>query len=110
MIIYIKNNYTKDNLVPKSLFSIKLLEDKNERIKLYLKESLLIASLYTIISNVLKILELNIFVIQFYLIPIRSVNDIVITFITYLLLTILTFIIELGFGEYIYKKGNDHGR
>lgn len=108
-LIYIKDNYVKED-IPKSLFNIKLMDIKSKRIKLYIQESIVIGSIYIIITNIFKVLSLDILVVNIDLISNRSVNDIVISFITYLLLTILTFIIELGFGEYIYKRVDKYGR
>lgn len=104
-VVNIKDGINKEPAIAKSLFNIKLDDKLSKRLKLYLKESIVIGSLYIILVNIFKVLELEILVINIYLLPIRSVNDLVISGITYLLITFITFIIELGFGEYIYKKG-----
>lgn len=103
-LIFIKNNYTIDETTPKSLFCIELKDNLKDRILLYIKESLMIGSIYILITNIFKVIDFDMLVINYELLSNRCVNDFVISIITYLLLSILTFIIELGFGEYIWKK------
>lgn len=108
-IKFLRRRYTKIEDVPKSLFNVELSDDKYDRRKLYLVESMLVSSIYITLINIFKILELNILVINIYIFDSKSVNEFVISLVSYLLLTVLTFIIELGFGEYMIKRGHDHG-
>ena len=108
--IYIFKRFTKEDLNNKSLFNIELSNDKQKRIKIYLIESSLVSSLYILLTNICRILEYDILVINVYLTESKSVNLLIIILISYLLLFLLTFIIELAFGEYIIKRGTEDGR
>lgn len=101
--------YSKEEKV-KSLFNIELSNDKKKRLTTYLIESSLVSALYILITNICRIFEYDILVINVYLFEIKNVNTLFIIIISYLLLLLFTFIIELGFGEYMIKRGNDNGR
>ena len=90
--------------------NIELSNDKKKRFTTYLIESSLVSALYILITNICRIFEYDILVINVYLFEIKSVNTLFIIIISYLLLLLFTFIIELGFGEYMIKRGNDNGR
>lgn len=107
---YITKRFNKDNIVPKSLFNVELLKEKKIRVYTYLIESSLVASLYILVTNIFRIFEYDMLVINIYLFASKSVNSLIIIIISYLLLLILTFIIELAFGEYIVKRGIEDGR
>lgn len=107
---YIIKRFNKDNIVPKSLFNVELLKEKKLRVYTYLIESSLVASLYILVTNIFRIFEYDMLVINIYLFASKSVNSLIIIIISYLLLLILTFIIELAFGEYIVKRGIEDGR
>lgn len=106
-IKYLSRRYFKIADNKKSLFNIVLSDEPWERRNIYLVESSLVASLYITIINIFKILELDIFIINIYLFNNKSINDLVISGISYILLIILTFIIELCFGEYLMKKNDE---
>lgn len=107
--IYIIKQYeiskSIDDEEPRSLFGIILDQDiKKERIKDYLIESNLIAAAYLAFNIICKLFELNDFIINITLFDNKSVNDFVILTTIYLQLMISSFIIEIGFGEYMIKK------
>lgn len=106
---HIIKHYSKEERI-KSLFNIELSSNKKSRIKTYLIESSLVSSIYILITNICRIFEIDILVINIYLFEMKSVNTLFIMMISYLLLLLLTFIIELGFGEYMIKRGNENGR
>lgn len=87
--------------VPKSLFGFDI-SDKEKRIYFY--EANIIASAYTYITIIFRFLNIDIFIPNINIIGEKNVNTLLIIGLSYLLLMILSFIIELVFGIYI-KKG-----
>ena len=107
-IIIIKSNYefSKDEDGPKSLFGISLKENKKNRYKYYLIESLVLSSSYILLNMICKIFNFTKFIISLELTKNESINYLIIWTITFILLTLLAFIIELIFGEIMIKKEN----
>lgn len=96
-------NENKDSKLT-SLLGVELNDIKNKRLKIYLYEANIISSAYSIFNIIMRILNIDLFVIKINLIGIPSVNESIILISTYLLLMFISFIIELGFGEYMIKK------
>lgn len=104
--IYIYQNYKLKcpKIVPKTIFGIVLsINDKNQRLKDYLLESNFISCIYISIYLITKSLNIADFILKIDIISNKSVNEVIILILTYLLLLVTLFIIELGFGEYIIK-------
>lgn len=99
-------NLKKENKDSKliSLLGVELKDNKNKRLKIYLEEANIISSAYSIFNIIMRILNIDLFVIKINLVGISSVNECIILISTYLLLMFISFIIELGFGEYMIKK------
>ena len=87
--------------IPKSLFGFSL--NNNDYIKIYLYESNIIATIYTYFSILLRLLKINFLVPNINIIEEKNVNTLLIIILVYLLLMILSFIIELVFGSKIRK-------
>lgn len=85
---------------PKSLFGFNIEKDDK---KIYLYESNIIAIIYTYFSILFRVLKINFLVPNVNIITEKNVNTLLIIGLTYLLLMILSFIIELVFGLKIKK-------
>lgn len=96
------SKYKKDSKnIPKSLFGFSLeIDDK----KIYLYESNILAIIYTYVSIILRLLDMQILVPNINFIKSNYLNTFLIILITYLLLMILSFIIELAFGIIIKRE------
>lgn len=85
---------------PKSLFGFNI---ENDDKKIYLYEANIIAIIYTYLSIAFRVLKINFLVPNINIIKEKNVNTLLIIIIAYLLLMILSFIIELVFGLKIKK-------
>ncbi len=87
--------------IPKSLFGFSI--DNDDYIKIYLYESNIIAIIYTYFSILFRLLKINFLVPNINIIDEKNVNTLLIIVLVYLLLMILSFIIEVVFGSKIRK-------
>lgn len=91
--------------IPKSLFSIMLdLDSKKKRVGIYLIESSFISSVYLLFTMICRVLDLNNLIVNFEIIKNDQLNLVVLSIIIFILLSLLSFIIEYVFGEIIVKK------
>lgn len=87
-----------------SLFGISLHVEEKMRKRIYLIESLIISGFSIVLNIIFHLFHLDFLYITKLFIANKSVNEFVILGVSYLLLFMLSFIIELGFGEYALKK------
>lgn len=96
---------TIDSPIPKSLFALMLDENsKKNRIKIYLMESILIASVYILFTTICKTLDLSNLIISINIFASDELNFLLVSIIVFALLSLLSFLIEYVFGEIIVKK------
>ncbi len=93
----------------KSLFGVSLDTDKKARLKIYLTESLLIASFFITVVIVFKLVHLNAFLASYTILPNKHLNVILIYAIYFTIITLFTFIINFLFGEIIVKQSLKEG-
>lgn len=109
LLLNIRKSYqitkTKDEPVPKSLFSLMLdIESKKNRIKIYLIESILIANVYVLFTIICRVLDLDNLIISINIFKNNDLNYALISIIIFTLLGLISFLIEYVFGEIIVKK------
>lgn len=91
--------------IPKSLFSLKLdIDNKKNRIIIYAIESVLIANIYILFTIICRVLDLSDLIISINIFKNNDLNYVFITINVFILLSLLSFLIEYIFGEIIVKK------
>lgn len=103
-LIIVLQDYERKDDVPKSLFGYNLL---NGYMSLYLLEANIIASGYTIINVVLRLFKINMLVLNIDIVSSNDLNTLLIMGVSYILLMILSFIIEYIFGNMLLKEYKD---
>lgn len=99
-----KESKNVDDTIPKSLFGLVLSNSKSTRKRIYLIESILLSSIYVIISIIFKLFDINELILNIRIFDNNNVNEGFLILSTYLLLMFLSYIIELVFGEYMIKN------
>lgn len=102
----LKNKYEislKDD-IPKSVLNFILSENKKSRFFIYFLECNIISSAYIIFASISELLNFKLFIYNINIIKNENVNKFIIFIGIYLLLLVLSFIIELVFGEKMLKK------
>lgn len=95
----------KEEPIPKSLFSLMLdIDNKKKRINIYLIESVLIANVYVLFTIICRVLDLDNLIISVNLFKNNDLNYALISIIIFILLGLISFLIEYVFGEIIIKK------
>lgn len=102
IILYNLSPYKEgDGDYPRSLFGLNIHNDDK---KIYFMESNLISIIYTYITLLFRLLNIDFLIPKINIIREKNVNTLLIIVIAYLLLMILSFIIELVFGKFIKKE------
>lgn len=95
---------TKES-IPKSLFALMLNPDsRKQRMSIYIIESSFISSIYILFNIICRILDLDNLVINIKILESKQLNMVILLIIIFLLLSLLSFLIEYIFGEIIVKK------
>lgn len=100
-LITILQDYERKDDVPKSLFGYNLLTGA---VSLYLIEANIIASLYTIVNVVLRLFKVNFLILNIDILESNDLNTLLIMGVSYILLMLLSFIIEWVFGNMLLKE------
>lgn len=94
-----------DHPIPKSLFSLMLdVDNKKNRKSIYLIESLLISNVYILFTIICRVLDLKNLIIGVNIFSNYDLNYVLMSIIIFVLLGLLSFLIEYIFGEKIIKK------
>lgn len=109
LLLKIRDAYqiTKKNElpIPKSLFSLMLdIDSKKNRKSTYLIESLLISNVYILFTTICRVLDLNNLIINIKIFNNDDLNIMFISSTIFVILGLLSFLIEYFFGEIIIKK------
>ena len=104
MLLKKKYTLTTNESVPKSVLNFVLSDNKKDRFILYFLECNIISSAYIVFASICELFNLKLFIYNINIISNENVNKLIIFIGIYLLLLILSFIIELVFGEKMLEK------
>lgn len=99
-----KYTLTTNENIPKSVLNFVLTDNKKSRFILYFLECNIISSSYIVFATICELFNFKLFIYNINIISNENVNKLIIFIGIYLLLLILSFIIELVFGEKMLKK------
>lgn len=103
-LIIILKDYERKVDGPKSLFGFSLLTSPTS---MYFIEANIIASGYTIINIILRLFKINFLILNIDILESNDLNTLLIMGVSYILMMVLSFIIELIFGNMLLKEYKD---